>query len=97
MDSDPEPRPDTRLAEPRAAAIPGLTSSETEEPPEEPPSSASSVAIVLGPLIALLTLVVPCLSVVADRSGDGAEPVPAARSDLVGDMPRPSRLRPTLP
>lgn len=77
MDSDPEPR-STSSSQPSAAA-------QGDDSPEEPPSPWSSAAIVLGPLIAALTLIVPLGSIVAERLSDGTTPGP--QPELMGGWP----------
>jgi hypothetical protein len=63
MDSDPEPR--------SPSTSPALASAQGEDTAEDPPSPLQSAAIVLGPLIAAFTLVLPFGSVIADRFGAG--------------------------
>lgn len=77
MDSDPEPR--------STPSSPTLAAAQSDDSPEEPPSPWSSAAIVLGPLIAVLTLIVPLGSVVADRLSAG--PVLAPDPERMGGWP----------
>lgn len=79
MDSDPEPR--------SAASTPSLATAQVDDPPEEPPSPFQSAAIVLGPLIAALTLAVPFGSVVADRLGTPQRPGLQPKAELLGELP----------
>lgn len=73
MDSDPEPR--------SSASAASLASAQADDTPEEPPNPFQSAAFVLGPLIGVLTLVVPFASVIVDRSGFPELPSLSARSD----------------
>ena len=89
MDSDPEPR--------SAPSSPTPASLQAEDTQEEPPSPLQSFAVVLGPLIAALTLIVPFGTLLADRQGTGHPVGSPPRQALVveGHVPAPVRvLRP---
>ena len=85
MDSDPEPR--------SPSTSPALASTQGEETAEDPPSPLQSAAIVLGPLIAVFTLVLPFGSVIADRFGAGPFTGLHPQLELIGGRSDPTPRR----